>query len=303
MSYIEKNRWYITASKLKYFLTFWPEAYKLKYIDEIPVEWEEKDYFLVWTAFDDLVSYWEDFFNDKYYIDEWLLKADLIEKLWDEYKNLKVDELRDVYYWDKTRLTAWQWEQILWMYREAKRQPLADLWSDYMVQEEIIAEFEWLPLKMTLDRVNLEKKLIRDWKTTGRFDTFEYNIDTTFDYVLSMAFYFVWVKVKFWESCDVVLDVLWKQKPYPYMAYKLDKNMLLEKVQNKIIPWLRALKDCMNTWIWESIYPINYYTEWRNWEIINHTAWEPISRTKLMQCDHYNLLQWGIAEWFIEPIY
>jgi hypothetical protein len=44
---------------------------------------------------------------------------------------------------------------------------------------------------MTLDRVNLEKKLIRDWKTTGRFDTFEYNIDTTFDYVLSMAFYFV----------------------------------------------------------------------------------------------------------------
>ena len=64
-----------------------------------------------------------------------------------------------MYYWDKTRLTAGQWEQILWMYREAKRQPLADLWSDYMVQEEIIAEFEWLPLKMTLDRVNLEKNL------------------------------------------------------------------------------------------------------------------------------------------------
>jgi len=46
--YIEENRGYITASKLKYFLTFWPEAYKLKYIDEVELVEEEKDYFTIW---------------------------------------------------------------------------------------------------------------------------------------------------------------------------------------------------------------------------------------------------------------
>jgi len=303
MTYIEDNRWYITASKLKYFLSYWPEAYKLKYIDEIIVEEEEKDYFTVWNAFDDLVSYWEEKFFEKYYIDEWLLKADLIEKLWEDYKKMSVYELRKEYYGDKIRLTIWQWEQILWMYKETKRQPLADVWSDYMVQEEIIAEFEWLPLRMKLDRLNLEKKLIRDWKTTGMFQNFEYNIETTFDYILSMAFYYVWVKVKYWESCDVILDVLWKQRPYPYMWYKLDKQKLLDSVENKIKPWLRALKECIDTWIWESVYPIHYNTQNKYGDVISHTKWEPISRTKLMESDVYQYLDWAIAKNFIEPTY
>jgi hypothetical protein len=46
----------------------------------MPLDEPEKDYFLVGTAFDDLVSYGEDFFFDKYYIDEGLLKDDLIKR-------------------------------------------------------------------------------------------------------------------------------------------------------------------------------------------------------------------------------
>jgi hypothetical protein len=60
--YLEKNRWFITASKLKYFLTFGPEAYYYKFVKELVLDEPEKDYYVVWTAFDDLVSYWETYF-------------------------------------------------------------------------------------------------------------------------------------------------------------------------------------------------------------------------------------------------
>ena len=59
--------------------------------------------------------------------------------------------------------------------------------------------------------------MIRDRKTSGQFQNFEYNLETTFDYILSMAFYYVLVKVNYNIDCDVILDVLGKTKPYPYM--------------------------------------------------------------------------------------
>jgi len=39
-------------------------------VKEFTLEEPEKDYYLVGTAFDDLVSYGEEYFFDKYYIDE-----------------------------------------------------------------------------------------------------------------------------------------------------------------------------------------------------------------------------------------
>lgn len=302
--YIEENRWYITASKLKYFITYWPEAYKLKYIDEIPAKEIEAPYFLMWNAFDDLVSFGEDFFQEKYYIDEWLLKADLIERLWDKctWKE-KVSELQDMYYWEKIRLTQSQWDQILGMYAEAKRQPLADLWWEYSVQEAIICEYNWLKLRMKLDRFSLEKWLIRDRKTTLNFSNYEYKIEEVFDYVLSMAFYYVWVRVKYDKQCDVILDVLSKTAPHPYIAYKLDKNTLYEKVVHKIKPALDYLKICIETNTRESVYPITYHTTDQYGSVVTHNQWEPIHRTQLMKCDHYWLMKWTIAHEFVTPMF
>lgn len=83
--YIEENRGVITASKLKCFLRN-PEEYYLQYVKEVDLEQEDKRHFIVGSAFDDLVSYGEEFFLEKYYIDEWLvvedLKVKLIEKFW-----------------------------------------------------------------------------------------------------------------------------------------------------------------------------------------------------------------------------
>ena len=302
--YLDRNRWFVTASKLKYFLTYWPEAYYYKFVKEIILDEEEKDYYTVWTAFDDLLSYGEDFFNDKYYIDEWLLKEDLIKKCEEKgfITTWKVEDLKARLYWDKIKLTPMQWEAVLWMYREAKRQPLVDLWNPlYMAQKDIECEFEWMKLKGTLDRLNLEEKMIRDWKTSWQFQTFEYNIETTFDYILSMSFYYVLVKVNFWVDCDVILDVFGKSKPYPYMWYKLDKARLLSSLENKIIPGLRALKECYAKDEWKSIYPIDYNTQNRYGDVISYTKGEPIARTKLMECEYYGMLEGSLADKFITP--
>jgi hypothetical protein len=72
-------------------------------------------------------------------------------------------------------------------------------------------------LRGTLDRLSLKDNMIRDWKTSGQFQNFEYNLETTFDYILSMSFYYVLVKVQYNQECDVILDVFGKNKPYPYM--------------------------------------------------------------------------------------
>ena len=304
--YLEKNRWFITASKLKYFLTFGPEAYYWKFVKEFPLEEPEKDYYLVGTAFDDLVSYGEEYFFDKYYIDEWLLKDDLIQRCKELGLNTswKVEDLRERLYWAKIKLTQLQGDNVFWMYNEIKRQPLVEFWDpSYQSQVDIECEFEWLKLKGTLDRLSLEKKVIRDRKTSGQFQSFEYNLETTFDYILSMAFYYVLVKVNYNIDCDVVLDVLGKNKPYPYMWYKLDKPRLLSSLENKIMPGLRALKDCQDKNEWKSVHPIWYVTQNKYWDIIEYHAWEPIARTKLMECEYYPYLQGAVADTFITPTY
>ena len=304
--YLDKNRWFITASKLKYFLTFWPEAYYYKFVKELILEENEKDYYLVWTAFDDLVSYGEEYFFDKYYLDEWLLKDELIKRCEELGLNTngKVEDLRARLYWDKIKLTQLQWDQVFGMYNEIKRQPLVEWWDpSYKSQVDIECEFEWMKLKGTLDRLSLEKKIIRDWKTSGQFQSFEYNLETTFDYILSMAFYYVLVKVNYNVDCDVVLDVLGKNKPYPYMWYKLDKPRLLSSLENKIIPGLRAMKECYEKDEWESVHPIGYVTQNKYGDIIEYHAWEPIARTKLMECEYYPYLEGWIAESFITPTY
>jgi hypothetical protein len=40
------------------------------------------------------------------------------------------------------------------------------------------------------------------------------------------------------------------------MGYKLDKPRLLSSLENKIIPGLRALKDCQDKNEWKSVHPI-----------------------------------------------
>jgi hypothetical protein len=74
-------------------------------------------------------------------------------------------------------------------------------------------------------------------------------------------------------------------------------------LENKIIPGLRALKDCQDKNEWKSVHPIWYVTQNKYWDIIEYHAWEPIARTKLMECEYYPYLQGAVADTFITPTY
>lgn len=299
-NYIQENDWFITASKLKCFLHN-PQEYYLQYVKKIDLEnEEEKRCFVVWTAFDDLVSYWEEFFLEKYYIDDWFLVDDLKQKLTDQFwvsvdnkeiKKMKLPELRHYYYKldnEKIRLTKKEWEDIMGMYREIKRQPLADYWNDnYEKQKVIQCEYKGLKLKWKLDRFSLDDKTIRDWKTTGRFDSFEYDMEETFDYVMSMAFYFVLAKIEYDIDCDVILDVIHKNNPYQFVAYRLDKQVLLQKTINKIKPGLEALIEA-------------YKTDKR--EPINPLTWISIPRSEATKSKYYQYMDCAIQQDFLSPM-
>lgn len=310
--YLDENRWFITASKLKYFIEYGPEAYKLKYIDELilPTEEEEPRYYVIGSAFDFLISYGETEFLRKYYIDDGLLKAELAEKLAEktgktvaELSKLPLPELRAMYYQEgeRIRLTPAEWRDIMGMYRECKRQPNFDFAGEYKKQEVFEASYNGLAIRGKLDRYDPVRGIIRDTKTTGQLNYFEYDMSTTFDYIFSMAFYYCLARVRDDIQCDVVLDVVSKKAPYGYIAYRLNKSDLLLKVQHKVKPALEALKECMNKNVRLSVYPISYDTTDSKGNIISYTQGEPISRTKLMQCEYYGCLEGSIASWFVQP--
>lgn len=291
--YILKNKGYITASKLKVFIRN-PEEFKLRYIDEIVLEWEDKRCFVVGNAFDTLLSYGKDKFDEEYFIDDGLIVDELKQKLierWEnpaEVKSMKLPELRGMRYleWDKMRITPAEWRDILGMYREVMRQPIMDIWGSYEKQCLIESTYDGLAIRGTLDRFDLERWLIRDWKTSGRIDNFAYDMENTFDYVLSMAFYYVLAYAKYGKECDVYLDVLSKQAPYTSLVYKLDKQKLLEKTEQVIIPALEFYKECLASNTRPSVHWVTR---------------QPLDRFAIMKSEYYHLMDSAICNEAVTP--
>lgn len=294
--YVVATRGIMTSSKLKDFIKS-PELYKVKYEDELELEEEDKRHFVVGSAFDYLVCYWSEAFLEKYYIDEWYVVDQLREeliKLWKidpkEIGKMKLPELRALYYWDednqKIRLTPAEWKQIMGMYREAMRQPACDMWGEYLIQHTISAEYNGIKVWWSLDRYSPDKALIRDRKTTGRIDRFAYDLENSFDYVLSMSFYFLLVFVNEKRECDVVLDVIGKSSPYPYVGYELDKKTLLKKLKDTILPALDFYVECKKN---NERPPIDPITK------------QPIDRRKLLDNPYYPYLESTKVDYFIAP--
>lgn len=80
LSYVEKNYQFITSSKLKAFIQCQLE-YKWKYVDLIPPQHDmgSQDHFTIGSAFDDLMTYGENVYQNKYI--EVGVRVDIKEKL------------------------------------------------------------------------------------------------------------------------------------------------------------------------------------------------------------------------------
>lgn len=281
--YIQYNRGFVTASKLKEFIKS-PEAYFRKYVLETPLAEKERKAFLIGTAFDDYLSYGKDFFFNKYFIDAWMLVADMVRECGErgiivENKETK-DSLTKKLFGDvsqKIRLTAGDGETILSMIAEAQRQPLWDLQGEYEPQKEVSAIFkDTLKLKGRLDRFSLEKKMIRDYKTTSDVTKFQGELASKFGYEISMAFYYILVKIAHGEECDVILDVVQSSSPYASEVFGYSKDRLEMIIGSTIIPTLDVLKQMTDMWE----------------ETGDETIWtQPVDRHALFYLDAYPILE------------
>lgn len=243
LSYRERNKWMISQSKLK---VFWKnkEAYFKQYVEEIVPDQEEKAHFKIWTALHYLCEVWKEIFCEKYFIQEGkMLKKDYQVALAKEWKETDwtVDELKARLLDWKIALTPWETKDVLWMYWELLRQPIADMGSHYEKEQILKVEYKWLILVATIDRASVEKWLIRDYKSCANVKTLLKDLQWwNVDYLFQVAFYALVCKIHFWKDFDVLLDITDKTNNNCYLCYWYSEEEVNEK-QREIISLLDEL--------------------------------------------------------------
>ena len=289
LSYIERNRGVVTASKLKTFIKS-PEAYFKQYIQEVSIDKETSRAFTLGTAFDDALSYGAIEWNKKYFVDDGLTVAELVEKCFSigiaPTGKEKKDELLRMAYGDidsKIRLTASEGESIRGMLSEATRQPLWDIHGDYEKQAVIEGMYKWkLKLRGTLDRLSTEKGMIRDWKTTSALRNFTFELSGKYGYEISMAFYYALVKMIRGVDCDVYLDVVQSSWVYQSEVFCYQKERMHTVLIDTIIPALDKLLEMT--------------TQWE--ETKDESIWkvQPANRYELFDLETYPILETGLQQ-------
>ena len=248
--YIENNRGFITASKIKSYLDN-PQVYKAIYVDE-----QSTDFLPEFQAFKtgllvDKYLLTPEEFEYKFPLEN-SLKADLIEYInlnlpqinltWKE----KVDELKTIIYWDTPVLSATEASLLKDIKREIDRQPLwswlPEGYESYKPQVEVVDDATFfIPLKWTLDRLALnpttKTAIIRDLKTSSSLDyipslnstRFKHQMESNdpYHYKLQMAMYVHLVeKVLGYKVEKVIIDAIGTKDPNFYEAYSFDVDEL-----------------------------------------------------------------------------
>lgn len=228
MTYLQKNRWFITSSKLKAYLEC-PNKYKLLYIDEIPQD--ETASMNLWTAAHLLISWGWTEMNKKYRF---------MEK--GEKRTSKANEDED-----RIMLTWTEWEKIMKLYEEVQRQPLFDFKGKYEHEKEII----FGDLKCTIDRLDVKNWIIRDLKFVAKLDRFkeDYFSELWYNYQLQAYFYTYVCNMVYNKDFKFIFDVVthsWEYCCFEYnecwtKAYQIDSLR-----RNKEFKWKEFRDQCLN---------------------------------------------------------
>ena len=246
---------------------------------------KEETHFKLWTAIDDFISYGENEFYKKYWIDEGLKKPELEEKLfnmWVDTTGLKVDDMKAQLYWDtesKTRLTAWEGQTVLGCVNELQRQKLFEKDGGYNCQQTYIWKYKSLQLKWTLDRDRKEE--IRDTKSCANINKFIWEWKDL-GYDVSMSFYWVLKWKATGEKSRLLLDVVQKTFPHPSRIYEIPQGEILNVVEQTIIPALDTLDAMMTAY--------NETKDESIWKVKQSDFW------KLASCDLYPVMDTTIQE-------
>ncbi len=257
MWYVEDNRGYITASKIKLFMKS-KEAYKKVYVDEVDTSFIKESKSLEnGTIVDSYILTPQQFVQD-YAILEGTKKDDLIRQCLEQNipveKSDKVDDLKAKLVGNKQVLTDGEVDMVKGIEAELKRQPLFDFFGRTENQKEIIVEYKGFKLKAKMDRLDLENKKIRDLKTSKDIEyrpmidmsQMEYSLINSdeYQYGFQLSFYAVLCYIQYWEWFDGILDCVKTSGNYAYEAYFYHKDTLKRIASSILFPALDALITC-----------------------------------------------------------
>ena len=291
MNYVENNRWFITSSKVKLYMQS-KEAYKKVYIDEVDTSFIKESPSLTRGSMIDSFILTPDEFNKDYVIPVWWWKkADLLAECNRQSipvdKSDKVDDLKAKLYWNRTVVTAWESEMLVWVKRELDRQPLFDMGGKYEAQKEFKVEYKWMMLKGTIDRYG---ETIRDLKTTKDMKYNSYYEMTEFENMLvNNDMYRYWFQLAWYSLLSYIYTKEWKggvidaispTGNFAYEAYFYPAKVLQQIATSSIIPTLEQLKNDTekdifiddverNTLVWNRYYPILESAIQNDFKIIN----------------------------------
>ena len=149
--YLEKNDWYFTASKLKLFAKN-PEEFRLQYVQKIRLD-VKKRHFVMWNAFDDLVTYRVVYGNNmkySYETEEWLCDNPFYDvAMWLQIKLKSDTEIDDNMLWMKVWLSKYYMDE--WLVTDDLKRKLLErpvdkrFWySDWAIKKLKLPQLRWI---------------------------------------------------------------------------------------------------------------------------------------------------------------
>ncbi len=266
--YLEKNRGFLTSSKLKEFLRC-AKCYYWKYELELPdplAEFEEKDYFVIGQAVDDRLTHGEEYYKNKYMVvdrrmDYEEAKKDAEAKIEKGLGMLnkdgsqsatgfkmvneaeeKLELLEKVK--DKVQLTPAFAEQVEMIVNEFRANPIF-----YQKPTKKILQFEYAQVKFRceLDDFNTEKSLIVDLKTCANLMTFNPEF-----YTFQMSFYSWALEEVEGLKYEALLEVLDKYKYFSRSRGYLFTRGTLEANRGQILAAIEKYKEAKDLGLWVS---------------------------------------------------
>lgn len=223
-NYVEKNRGYITSSKLKEFMRC-PKCYYFKYVAEVPDPTEsekffDKDAFLIGQALDDLLTHGEDKYAELYEVVARRSKAS-----------------------EKIQLTNTHARTIGALHREFMA---VEHFNKCPHKKVLTWEYSGFKFRAELDDIDEAGRMIRDIKTCASVTTFDPNY-----YTLQMSFYQWALEELTGEKYEAMLEIVDKYKYFARSKTVIYTKSTLEGYRGRILQALEELKACEQS----SLYP------------------------------------------------
>jgi hypothetical protein len=230
LPYLERNRPFLTSSKLKE-MAACPYHAWLQYVQETPSPVEqEADYFVIGQAFDDILTRGRDYFSDHYIVGSKATKE--TKALMEQYPAKPV-------------LTPSANRALTLMEREYLSR---EFFPKKPTKKNILFLLHGIPCKIELDHFDAEARRIGDVKTTSSITTFN-----PMSYAIQFGFYSLGIALKHQENVEVELYVVDKGSDFSRSHKWVFCKATLMQQHFRVDQLARTWKDCMETGIWPHV--------------------------------------------------